>query len=88
MGLLRFQKMKFEYARRAAKEEGLFVGISTGHPWLQCQKKCRNPCRIENITFKYERGTLCLLKVYLKWGTNTLSSSFFMISPQTGNHLC
>jgi cysteine synthase A len=47
----------FEYARRAAKEEGLFVGISTGASLAAVAKKIAEiPAGAKILTFAYDTG--------------------------------
>jgi len=47
----------FEYARRAAKEEGLFVGISTGASLAAVAKKIAEiPVGAKILTFAYDTG--------------------------------
>jgi len=47
----------FEYARRAAKEEGLFVGISTGASLAAVAKKMPEiPAGSKILTFNYDTG--------------------------------
>jgi cysteine synthase len=47
----------FEYARRAAKEEGLFVGISSGASFAAVAKKLPElPVGSRILTFSYDTG--------------------------------
>jgi cysteine synthase A len=47
----------FEYARRAAKEEGLFVGISSGASLAAVAKKIQElPAGTKILTFSYDTG--------------------------------
>jgi cysteine synthase A len=47
----------FEYAQRAAKEEGLFVGVSSGASFAAVAKKLRDiPKGKKILTFNYDTG--------------------------------
>ena len=47
----------FDYARRAAKEEGLFVGISSGASFAAVAKKIQElPAGSKILTFSYDTG--------------------------------
>ena len=47
----------FDYARRAAKEEGLFIGISSGASLAAVAKKIQElPVGSKILTFSYDTG--------------------------------
>jgi cysteine synthase A len=47
----------FEYTRRAAKEEGLFIGISSGAALAAVAQKIKEvPAGTKVLTFNYDTG--------------------------------